>query len=207
AELLVSRAMGVSGPVLANSFSNKKLLKRRVAMLLRNKSSRYGWLRYAILLPVIVGMLIFSIACNNQGKTGANETTASGSATAGTNADAFLKELSKFVAYGDEALRNGKQGTLAFTFEKGEAGHIEHIRFLNEFGSGQEAEVIKALQRENVARVAPEGKYMVSINFRIFDGETNDTPPPPPPVSNEYTSLGEVTIMAAAPGLPPPPPV
>ncbi|HWK55956.1 MAG TPA: M56 family metallopeptidase [Parapedobacter sp.] len=205
AELLVSRAMGVSGPVLANSFSNKKLLKRRVAMLLRNKSSRYSWLRYAILLPVIIGMLIFSIACNNQGKTGANETTAGGAATAETNADAFMKELSKFVAYGDEALRNGKQGILAFTFEKREAGHIENIRFLNEFGSGQEAEVIKALQRENVARVAPEGKYMVSINFRIFDGEPADTPPPPPPVSNEYTSLGEVTILAAAPDLPPPP--
>lgn len=205
AELLVSRAMGVSGPVLTNSFSDKKLLKRRVAMLLRNKSSRYGWLRYAILLPVVVGMLIFSIACNNQGKTGANGTTAGGSAATETNADAFMNELGKFVAYGEEALRDGKQGILAFTFEKGEAGYIENIRFLNEFGSGQEAEVIKALQRENVARVAPEGKYMVSINFRIFDGEPADAPPPPP-VSNEYTSLGEVTILAAAPDLPAPPP-
>ncbi|MFB2120985.1 energy transducer TonB [Parapedobacter sp. 2B3] len=203
AELLVSRAMGVSGPVLVNSFSNRKLLKHRVTMLLRDKSPRRHSWRYAALLPVVAGMLIFSIACNNQEKRGTDETAAGTSAA--TDADAFKKELSKFVAYGDEALRNGKQGILAFTFEKGQAGHIENIRFLNEFGSGQEAEVIKALQRENVERVAPEGKYMVSINFRIHGVEPADMPPPPPPVSEEYTPLGEVNIIAAPPKLPPPP--
>src|SRR5690606_26557150 len=81
-------------------------------------------------------------------------------------------------------------------------------QFLNEFGSGQEAEVMKALQREHVERAAPEGKYLVSIKFQIYGMEATDMPPPPPPVSNEYASLGEVTIIAAAaPKSPPPPPV
>ncbi|WP_353129667.1 M56 family metallopeptidase [Parapedobacter pyrenivorans] len=207
AELLVSRAMGLNGPVLANSFSNKTLLKRRLTMLLRDKSSKYSWFRYAFLLPIVIGMVIFSIACNHQGKGGAAGTTSEKSTAATESAHAFKKELGMWVAYGEEALRSGTQGVLAFTFEKSKAGRIEDIQFLNELGSGQEAEVIKALQRENVERVAPIGKYMVSISFRISGVDPTDMPPPPPPVSSDYTSLGEVVIVGYAPELPPPPPV
>ncbi len=207
AELLVSHAMGVSGPVLANSFSNNGLLKRRITMLLRNKSPRYhGW-RYAALLPVVAAMLIFSLACNHQGK-GGTEQAASGVSTAeAVDANAFKKAMATHVRYTEEAIANGIQGLVAFTYEKNEQGEIENIQFISELGGGQEAEVRKSLLQENVARLAPVGKHMLSINFRIHGLEPTDMPPPPPPVSSEYTLLGEVTIMAAAPKLPPPPPV
>lgn len=207
AELLVSRAMGVSGPILANSFSDKALLKRRITMLLRDKSSRYSWLRYVVLLPVVGGMTVFSIACNHQGKGGGNQSVSEETAATADDATAFKKELGKYVNYGEEALRNGTHGVLTVTFEKSETGAVENIQFLNELGSGQEEEVTKALQLENVARLAPMGKNMVSISFRISGVEPTDMPPPPPPVSSDYTPLGEIVIVGYRPEPPPPPPV
>lgn len=196
AELLVSRAMGVSGPVLANSFSSSGLLRWRVAMLLRDKSPRLHSWRYAALLPVVAGMLVFSLACNHQ------STKASGKAA--IDAQEFKKVLGTYVVYREEALRNGTQGVLAFTFEKTDQGTIESISFLNEMGDGQEEEVVKALQLEQVQHAAPEGKSLVSINFRISGTEPSDMPPPPP-VSGDYNALGDIVIVGYQ--SPPPPPV
>lgn len=203
AELLVSRAMGASGPVLANSFSNNNLLKRRIAMLLRDKSPNgHGW-RYVALLPVVAGMLVFSLACNHQGKAGGDtDSTETLSSTAGTvDAKAFKKALGMYVMYRGEAIRNGTQGILAFTFEKTDGGTIENISFLNELGDGQEEEVRKALQLEPVRGAAPVGKSMAAIHFRLSNTDPVDVSPPPAP--NGYNALGEIVIMGYQP--PPPP--
>lgn len=205
AELLVSRAMGVSGPVLANSFSNRNLLKRRITMLLRDKSPRgRGW-RYTALLPVIAGMLIFSLACNHQGNNGGGtDTTATvASSVLADDAQAFKKELGAHVVYREEAMRNGTQGILAFTFERTNQGAIENISFLNELGDGQEEEVTKALRLEQVQRVAPTGKNLVAIHFKIH-GTAPGEMPPPPPVSGEYNALGDIVIVGYQSPLPPP---
>ena len=206
AELLVSRAMGVSGPVLANSFSNSNLLKRRITMLLRDKSPQgRGW-RYAALLPVVVGMLVFSLACNHQGGGGAeaDSTATVASSAPGVDVQAFKKALGAHVVYREEAMRNGTQGLLAFTFEKTDQGAIKNISFLNDLGDGQEEEVMKALQLEQVQRAAPVGKNLVSIHFRISGREPSETSPPPP-VSGEYNALGDIVIVGYE--APPPPPV
>ncbi|MEC3878331.1 M56 family metallopeptidase [Parapedobacter sp. 10938] len=203
AELLVSRAMGASGPALVNSFSNSNLLKRRIAMLLRDKSPNgHGW-RYAALLPVVAGMLVFSLACNHQGKAGGEtDSTETLSSTAGTvDAKAFKKALGMHVMYREEAIRNGTQGILAFTFEKTDGGAIENISFLNELGDGQEEEVRKALQLDPVRHAAPMGKSMVYIHFRLSNTDPVDVSPPPAP--NGYNALGEIVIMGYQP--PPPP--
>ncbi|MGV3764068.1 energy transducer TonB [Parapedobacter sp.] len=203
AELLVSRAMGVSGPALVNPFSNSNLLKRRIAMLLRDKSpNRHGW-RYVALLPVVAGMLVFSLACNHQGKAGGDtDSTEMLSSTAGTvDATAFKKALGMYVMYREEAIRNGTQGILAFTFEKTDGGTIENISFLNELGDGQEEEVRKALQLEHVQRAAPVGKSMAYIHFLLSNTEHTDTSTPSAP--SGYNALGEIVIMGYQP--PPPP--
>lgn len=204
AELLVSCAMGVSGPVLANSFANRSLLKRRIAMLLCDKSPRGRSWRYAALLPVVAGMFVFSLACNHQGKGGTDEGGSTTSVAGTADAYAFKKELGAHVVYREEALLNGTQGVLAFTFEKNKEGKITHVYFLNKLGDGQEEEVVKALQLEQVQRAAPVGKNIVSINFRIHGVEPSDMPPPPP-VPGEYHALGDIVIVGYLP--PPPPPI
>ena len=206
AELLVSRAMGVSGPVLANSFSNGNLLKQRITMLLRDKSPRYHSWRYAALLPVVAGLLVFSLACNHQG-TGGGDTNTTATITStnpAVNAQAFKKALGAHVVYRAEALRNGTQGLLAFTFEKTDEGTIENVSFLNELGDGQEEEVVKALQRDEVARAAPAGRNLAAIHFRISGTEPREMPLPPP-VIGQINALGDIVIVGYLP--PPPPPV
>lgn len=208
AELLVARAMGASGPVLANSFSHSRLLKRRIAMLFRDKSPRLRSWRYAALLPVVAVLLIFSLACNHQGSGGDRADTlgtAGVPATPTVNSRAFLEALGSHVDYREEAMRSGKQGLLAFTFEKTGEGTIDNISFLNELGGGLEEEVVKALQQDAVAQAAPEGKSLASIHFRISGADEESLPPPPPPVSGEYNALGDVVVVGYLP--PPPPPV
>ncbi|WP_436832919.1 TonB family protein [Parapedobacter sp. DT-150] len=202
AELLVYRAMGVAGPVLANTFSNRRLLKHRVAMLLRHRSPRRSLLRYTLLLPIVVAMVVFSVACN-QGKNSNGDTEAA--VAADVNADEFIKALGDQLRYSDEALQDRAQGMLAVSYEKSN-GELSNIRFLNTIGPGMEASVISALQHDTVERAAPEGKNMIVIDFKISGVEPEDMPPPPPPMSPDYTQLGVLVVMGHL-SAPPPPPV
>ncbi len=204
AELLVSRAMGINGPLLANPFSNKRLLKRRITMLLREKSPRSSLLRYTMLLPILVAMVIFSIACNQGNGSKQNNDVAAATGDEANVTD-FKSVLAQNIVYSREALQNNNQGFLAVTYEKADEG-LKNIRFLNEFGDGQEAEVIRAFQLEAVEQLAPAGKNILIINFKIHGIESEDMPPPPPPVSPEYAQLGDLVILAYAADLPPPPP-
>jgi len=206
AELLVTSAMGVERTALMHTFSNKRLLKNRVAMLLRSKSCARGLWRYTLLLPVIAGMVVFSIACNQQKK---RDTGRAGvEAVKGTSADAdvFMQTLGKQIDYRKEAIEHLAQGTLAVIYEK-KGGSISDVKFLNAFGYGQEEEVLRVLQLDRVKELAPEGKNLFVVAFNLSGVAPTDMPPPPPPVSAEYIPLGEVTILAYAQEPPPPPPV
>ena len=174
-------------------------------MLLRDKSPRHHSWRYVALLPLVAGLLVFSLACNHQGGDGGDShaATTMGSSAAAADVRAFKKALGAHVIYREEAMRNGTQGLLAFTFEKTDGGAIEDITFLNELGDGQEEEVAKALQLDAVAHAAPAGKSLAAIHFRISGTEPGDMPPPPP-VSGQYNALGDIVIVGYLP--PPPPP-
>lgn len=209
AELLVARALGAERLALVHTFSNKRWLKNRIDMLLRDDSRKRGLLRFALLLPLIGAMVLFSNACNQQ-RSGNGEPSLSGGSAAdggdgsvGVAEDAtlFSEQLGRNVAYANEAIAKQIQGTLAFTFEKTENGHIEHIKFRNELWDGQQEQVLGVLQSDRVDSAAPVGKYLVFINFRISgkEGMTEQMPPPPPPVPAEYTVLPSVTIIGYAP--------
>lgn len=209
AELLVARALGAERLALVHTFSNKRWLKNRIDMLLRDDSRKRGLLRFALLLPLIGAMVIFSIACNQQ-RSGNGEPSLSdesavdrGAGSAGVTEDAalFSEQLGRNVDYANEAIAKQIQGTLAFTFEKTENGPIEHIKFRNELWDGQQEQVLDVLQSDRVDSAAPVGKYLVFINFRISGKEemTEQMPPPPPPVPAGYTVLPNVTIVGYAP--------
>lgn len=212
AELLVARAIGVEPQVLAHTFSSKRLLKNRIAMLLRDKSPRWGLLSYALLLPIICGMMVVSFACNQQLEQQQGNVVVYDEADTVTSAiqdDAkrFKAYLGGNIDYAAEAIRENKQGTIAFTYEKAGTGSIERVTFLNELWSGQQADILNVLQREQTGRLAPAGKYLVAIDFRISGQELSQEPPPPVPVSNGYTPLGTIVIIGYSPDSPPPPAV
>lgn len=204
AQLLVSRAIGTPRLVLANPFSSEQLLKSRVSMLLRDKSPRKVLLRYSLLLPVVIAMAVLSVACNQGAKTTTNGDTMDGTEHV-ESASLFKEALAKNIVYRADALNNNRQGFLAVTYEKS-GDELTNIQFLNEFGYGQEAEVMRVLKREGVASIAPAGKQMVLVNFKIqgITDEGNDFPPPVP-ISPDYGQLGEIVIVAYAEPPPPPP--
>jgi len=209
AELLVARAMGAERLALVHTFSSKRWLKSRVAMLLRDKSHKRGLFRYALLVPLVGAMALFSIACNQQQSGGRSslsvDTTAADTVdgTVGVSEDIalFSKQLGQNIDYAKEAIRDQKQGALAFTFEKAENGHIEHIKFLNELWEGQQEQVLKVLQSKRVDSSAPVGKYLATIEFRLSGkgGMSDEKLPPPPPVPAEYTILSPIVIVGFSP--------
>ena len=60
--LLFSNTLGVQPDLLSNNFFNNSLLKRRIIMLNKNKSSRTGLWKYGFSAPLFALMLIFSAA-------------------------------------------------------------------------------------------------------------------------------------------------
>lgn len=214
AELLVARAMGAERQVLIHTFSNKRLLKSRIAMLLRDKSPKRSLLWYMLLAPIIGGMVMLSFACNQRqqqeqqvGDEFTDEVSGTGISGVAEDAKLFKEQLGKNIDYSKEALREGKQGTVAFTYEKAENGKINQVKFLNELWNGQQADILKVLQGEKTERLAPAGKYLVAIDFRISGQDSSVETAPPPPAPNDYIPLGTVTIVGYSPDLPPPPPV
>lgn len=210
AELLVARAMRTERTALVHTFSSNRGLKSRVAMLLKDKSPKENAVRFALLAPLVVAMVIFSIACNQQ-RAGSSERSAlstdvaadtvGGWVNTSENISFFTEEIGKHVRYEPAALRDGKEGVLAFTFEKAKNGHIEQIKFLNELWDGQQEQVLSVLQTKRVDSLAPAGKYLGSIEFRIQGKErsADEMPPPPPPVPVDYIPLSSVVIIGHSP--------
>lgn len=69
AELLLATAMNVPVHSLNNQFINPSLLKSRIMMLLKNKTPKKNLAKFALVLPVVLGMIIFSSACNPSNKS------------------------------------------------------------------------------------------------------------------------------------------
>src|SRR5690554_771605 len=69
AELLLATAMNVPVHSLNNQFINPSLLKSRIMMLLKNKTPKKNLAKFVLVLPVVLGMVIFSSACNPSNKS------------------------------------------------------------------------------------------------------------------------------------------
>ena len=176
AELLVSSALGVSGPALANAFSNGNLLKRRVSMLLRDASPRYRSWRYMALLPVIVAMLLFSVACNQEGQGQeepvAHETVApqaeSGQMPAAeednvlskgdvlTDAEIspeppggmaeFMRYIGNNYEYPQEAIDAGVKGMVQVSFVVETDGSLTDMKIVRDLGHGTGEAALRVLE-------------------------------------------------------------
>ena len=209
AELLVARAMRTERTALVHTFSSNRGLKSRVAMLLKDKSPNRNRVRFVLLVPLVVAMAIFSVACNQKpgGNSGSDrlstDTPADTMGWASTNDDIslFTREIGKLVRYDQQAITDEKEGSLAFTFEKAKGGHIEQIKILNELWEGQQEQILGVLQSSRVDSLAPVGKFMGTVEFRISGKEKPDDqmPPPPPPVAVNYLPLPPVVIVGYSP--------
>jgi len=63
AQILVGSHFKANANVLINNFYNKSILKTRILMLSRQKSKKLAIVKYGLIAPLFIGMLIFAAAC------------------------------------------------------------------------------------------------------------------------------------------------
>ena len=72
-EMLLSEAFHTQNISFVNQFFNKSLIKKRIVMLQKQKSKAVWQLKYVLLLPLILGMLVYT-SCENEKPTDAEST-------------------------------------------------------------------------------------------------------------------------------------
>ena len=65
-EMLLSEAFQTQNISFVNQFFNKSLIKKRIVMLQKNKSRAVWQLKYALLLPLVLGMLVYTSCETNK---------------------------------------------------------------------------------------------------------------------------------------------
>lgn len=64
-EMLLSEAFHTQNISFVNQFFNKSLIKKRIVMLQKKKSKSVWQLKYVLLLPLVLGMLVYT-SCENE---------------------------------------------------------------------------------------------------------------------------------------------
>ncbi len=57
---LLSTVFGISSVSFTNSFFNKSLIKKRIVMLSKTKSNQLSKIKYALVLPIMFGLLVYT---------------------------------------------------------------------------------------------------------------------------------------------------
>lgn len=220
--LILSQAMGVDQHVLTNSFFNKSMLKKRIIMLNKQRSAKTAILKYGLFLPLFAVTLLFSSAAiskNENLKTVATEieapvlipdailpaliqsdhqrssSSSSSSSVRQTNQwTPLYNYLAKSIKYPVAAYQRHLQGNvqISFTLQNGE---LKNIGAGTQLGSGCDAEVIRAISAFEGFKSVENGKYSLTVAFRLKDAttplENSDTKP-----LKGYTALNLITITS-----------
>ncbi len=157
AELLLGRTFSVSSSVLTNNFLNQSFIKNRIVMLLKNKSKRSALLKYILVVPLFIGMLIFSSA-----KVSDQVADLARHDQKATN---FYKLVGSNIRYLPKAKVDGAEGIVDIAFEK-KNNSIE-TKVVNSFGYEQEKEVIRVLLQPDVKEEMPTGKNLLRVKFML----------------------------------------
>ncbi|WP_316746506.1 TonB family protein [Pedobacter gandavensis] len=194
--LLLSRAFSIAPHTLTNTFFNKSLLKKRIFMLHKQRSTRTAILKYGLVLPLFAITLMLSAATIRSNETiiavteeiPLNEplaivkevivapVTASMTTKRTTAAQTidpkdpawqkFYNYLKMNLRYPSEARSNGEQGNTLIKFTL-KNGDPEIISVPNKLGSGFEGEVLKALISYKGFTAAQNGTYTLPVQFRL----------------------------------------
>jgi len=186
AMLILSQAFGVDQNILTNSFFNKSLIKKRVFMLYKQRSTKTAILKYGMFLPLFAVTLLLSsatISRNESLKEIAEKISAPISISesplpiltsnpiekeTGIWAP-FYKHLAKNIKYPASAYKDQLQGnvTIKFTLQNGE---IKNVGAITPLGSGCDAEVMKTILGFDGFKSAENGQF--TIAFRLDGANT-----------------------------------
>jgi TonB family protein len=197
--LLLSKAFGVDPNMLTNSFFNKSMVKKRIAMLHKEKSTRTKILKYGLFLPLFALTLILSSATIRKNETirvaaesipleeplkivedawpNLREKEASTSSKVSMSKDTvngrwlgFYAFLASKLRYPEEAQEAKLQGNAQVSFSILNGG-IRNVESQTHLGMGCDEQVMKTLLAFPNYKNIPDGKYMLQVAFK-YQGST-----------------------------------
>ena len=180
-QLLFEQATGVSMLTLANSF-NYSLLKRRLIMLTKIKSSKWAKIRLLFVLPVLVGLLLV-FACNQVEKDelSVSETSLKQAEMTADEVYFTVEEMPEFeggdlalkkfivenVKYPEQAKINGIQGRVFIQFVVNQKGEIEQVKVVRGVDAALDAEAIRVISLLPKWKPGKQSGKPVRVSFTV----------------------------------------
>lgn len=197
AQILLSQALGAPIHSLTNNFFNESFIKKRIAMLFKNKSKRLVLSRFFLLIPI----LLVVVACQTedpilseiqaigfddrfpiensapfevfQTDTGVVFTAVEVPPVPTGGMKAFIQSIADNYIYPKEARAAKVKGGLGITFIVEEDGHLSDIKISRDLGYGTGEEAIRVFKNSpNWNPGIQNGKAVrVQYNLLISIGE------------------------------------
>ena len=183
--LLIKKAVGTSRYTMANSF-NHSSLKKRITMMLKEKSSPQARAKYIYILP-LAALSVMAFARPEVSDASAvltkakvtdlwtipQEKTPEVKAQFPGGEKAFLNFLARNVKYPTLALEAGKQGRVACLATIGVDGTIKEVEITKSVDPALDAEVIRVIKKTpkwepaQLAGKAVESKIPLGFLFKV----------------------------------------
>ncbi len=176
-KLLFEQATGLKLVHLANSF-NYSLIKRRLVMLTKIKSSKLSRIRVLYVLPVLLGVLLV-FACN-QGENAfenseksvvINDLTVYDSVEVMPQFPGGVMELKKFISqnvkYPAEAANEGIEGKVFVQFVVNQEGGIEQVKVTRGVDPALDAEAVRVISSQPKWTPGENSGHKVKVQFTI----------------------------------------
>lgn len=145
ASLILNRSLQYA-PEMTNAFTDKHLLKQRIAMLGRNTASKANLAKYFLLIPVLLCLTSFSVLYKNPAATAEIGRKGSVAPAFPGGLDAFLGYLSKEVSQSDIFKAHHDQGKVLVSFIVDTDGNVVSPQVMDSPNANLNGEAIRIIQ-------------------------------------------------------------
>jgi len=223
AMLLLSKSFGISPNTLTNGFLEKSLIKKRIFMLHKERSKKIAIMKYGIFIPLFALLIVFSSATVRKNEkllsitdqipmdkpielvenmvTAPEKITIAPKISVDGKTDpnwtGFYQFLGRHIKYPTAANSDQIQGNAQIRFNL-KGGRVTNVTSNVELGAGCDEEVMKAILSYKGFKTVADGKYALTVSFRIPESSKafrNKLLPK----SGEYVNLNRINIMSYLP--------
>lgn len=192
AQTLLSQAFDTPIHSLTNNFFNQSIIKKRIAMLFKNKSKKLVLSRFFLLIPVLIVMLAFQAKEPSLSKSPAIDFTNSAPFNQSTTAldvlqpdtntifvavevppvppggmAEFLKYVGTNYVYPKEAEDANVKGRIIMTFVVEKDGSLSDIKCVRDLGFGTGEEAIRVLKNSPKWKPGMQNGHVVRVEYTL----------------------------------------
>ncbi|PZD76978.1 M56 family metallopeptidase [Mesonia sp. K7] len=188
---LLNLAFGSSNISFINQFFNHSLIKKRIKMLEKTKSTRSALLKFLVLVPAIMAML-FVVSCTDEAVKESQDSAVS-ELTHQELLDKYSKEIEEMEAEGKDFMEIQKS---YFPYKKEEDNNAVYSR--------EDYYKVQAFMTWMNNKMREEGKDVPDYKVKTYEEYKKEKamlppPPPPPPFPGSY-SIKEIDKVPAYQG-------